>query len=99
MFVVGNLVNALASVLDIVLQMMALVVLINALLTWVRPDPGNPIVMFLDRASDFICWPIRRVLPTVFGGLDLAPLLAVLALWFLRLFLVQTLRDIALRLG
>ncbi len=99
MFVIGNMIGALASLLDIVLQMLALVVLINALLSWVRPDPGNPIVMFLDRISDLVCWPIRRILPTVFGGFDLAPLFTILILWFLRQFLVQTLRDIALRLG
>jgi YggT family protein len=99
MFVIGNLIGAVASLFDIVLQMLAIVVLINALLSWVRPDPGNPIVQFLDRISDLVCWPVRRILPTVFGGLDLAPLFTILILWFLRQFLVQTLRDIALRLG
>ena len=59
MFVVGNLLGAVAAVLDIVLQLLMLVVLVNALLSWVRPDPTNPIVRALDRISDLVCDPIR----------------------------------------
>jgi YggT family protein len=99
MFVIGNLVGAIASVLDVLLQTLLLIVLINALLSWVRPDPNNPIVMFLDRVSDIVCNPIRRVLPTHFSGIDFAPFLAMLAIWFVKLFLVQSLRDVALRMG
>ena len=99
MFVIGNLVGAVASVLDVLLQLLMLVILINALLSWVRPDPGNPIVQFLDRVSDLVCNPIRKLFPTQFSGIDFAPFLAMLAIWFVRMFLVQTLRDIAIRMG
>lgn len=99
MFVLGNLLNAFAAILDVVLQILWLIVLINALLSWVRPDPSNPIVMFLDRVSDAVCDPIRRLFPTAAGGFDFAPLIAMLALWFLRMFLVGTLRDLAIRMG
>jgi YggT family protein len=99
MFVVGNLVQAVAVILDWVLQALLLVVLINALLSWVRPDPGNPIVMFLERVSDLVCDPIRRVLPTQFSGIDFAPFLAILAILFVKLFVVGTLNDLALRMG
>uniref|UniRef100_A0A832I3F6 YggT family protein n=1 Tax=Eiseniibacteriota bacterium TaxID=2212470 RepID=A0A832I3F6_UNCEI len=99
MFVVGNLLNAIASILDIVLQLLMLVLFVNAVLSWVRPDPSNPIVSFLDRVSDLVCDPIRRLFPTVVSGIDFAPFVALLAVWFTRLFLVQTLRDVAIRMG
>lgn len=99
MFVFGNLLSALAGVLDIVLQVLLIVILINALLSWVRPDPSNPIVMFLDRVSSIVCDPIRKVVPTAVGGLDLAPLIAMLGLFFLQRFLVATLQDMAVRMG
>jgi YggT family protein len=76
MFVVGNLVQAIAVVLDVVLQTLLLVILINALLSWVRPDPSNPIVMFLERVSDLVCNPIRRLIPTNVSGIDFAPFVA-----------------------
>jgi YggT family protein len=99
MFVIGNLLEAAASVLNVVLQMLLLVVLVNALLSWVRPDPGNPIVMTLDRISDVVCNPIRRLIPTIVSGIDFAPFIAMLAIWFLQMFLVGTLRGLALRMG
>jgi YggT family protein len=57
MFVIGNFVDAIAVILDVVLQTLLVVILINALLSWVRPDPSNPIVMFLERVSDLVCDP------------------------------------------
>jgi YggT family protein len=74
------------------------IIFINALLSWVRPDPHNPIVMFLDRVSDLICDPIRRLFPTAVSGIDFAPFIAMLALWFIKMFLVQTLHDVAVRM-
>lgn len=99
MFILGNLLNAIAAILDIVLNGLLLIIFINALLSWVRPDPNNPIVMFLDRVSDLVCSPIRRLFPTSLGGIDFAPFIAMLALWFIRLFVVDSLRGIAIRMG
>ena len=96
---IGNLLNAIASVLDVLLQMLMLILFVNAVLSWVRPDPNNPIVMFLDRVSDIVCDPIRRLFPMQMSGIDFAPFLAMLAIWFIRLFAVQTLRDVAIRMG
>jgi YggT family protein len=99
MFVFGNLLSALAGVLDIVFQLLLLIILINALLSWVRPDPSNPIVVFLDRVSGAICDPIRRLIPSTVGGIDFAPFIAMLLIFFLQRFLVATLQDLAIRLG
>jgi len=98
-FVIGNLLSATAQVLDILLQTLLIVILVNALLSWVRPDPMNPIVQFLDRVSDLVCNPIRRVLPTTMSGIDFAPFVAMLAIYFIKMFLVGSLRDMAIRMG
>ena len=98
MFVIGNLLSAVATVLSYILNALIIVLIVNALLSWVRPDPSNPIVMFLDRVSDFVCAPIRRLMPTVFGGIDFAPMIAILALWLIQLFVVKTLQDLAIRM-
>ena len=99
MFVIGNLLEALAAVINVVLNLLMLVIFVNALLSWVRPDPGNPIVQTLERISDLLCNPIRRLFPTIISGIDLAPFIAMLVLWFLQMFIVQNLRDMAIRMG
>jgi YggT family protein len=99
MFVLGNLIGALATVLDVVLNALGIVLIVNALLSWVRPDPSNPIVRFLDQISDAVCDPLRRLLPTVVGGLDLAPLIAILIIMFMRQFVVGSLHELAFRVG
>ena len=100
MFVIGNLLNAVASILEVVFNGLMLVIFVNALLTWVRPDPQNPIVQFLERVSDLVCSPIRRLFPTVLAGIDFAPYIAILALMFIgNGFLVATLRGLAVRMG
>ena len=98
MFVLGNLLEALAQVVYVVLQLLLLVIFVNALLSWVRPDPSNPIVMTLDRISDIVCSPIRRLLPTIVSGIDFAPFIAMLLIWLIQMFAVNTLRDVALRM-
>jgi len=99
MFVVGNFIGALAHVLDMVLTALMLIILVNALLSWVRPDPRNPFVMLLERVSDFVCGPIRRLFPTSAGGIDFAPFIALLVIIFLQRFAIGSMRDLALRLG
>lgn len=99
MFVLGNLIGAVATVLQWVLNALWLILIINALLSWVRPDPGNPIVRFLDIVSDTVCNPIRRLFPTVVGGLDLAPLIAMGAIWLLQRVVVDSLHQLAFRVG
>ncbi len=99
MFVLGHLLGAVATVLNIVLQALFVVILINALLSWVRPDPNNPVVRFLDVVSDAVCDPVRRMFPTAIGGIDFAPFIVMLLIYFVREFAVGTLRDVAARMG
>jgi YggT family protein len=80
----------LTSVFTIVLTIISLykwVIIISALLSWVRPDPYNPIVQMLYRLTEPAYAFIRRYIPTVIGGMDLAPLILIFALIFLETFL------------
>ena len=99
MFVVANLISAVAWVLKVVLNAVMWIVIINALLSWVRPDPSNPIVGFLDQVSDAVCDPIRRLFPTVVGGLDLAPMIVFVVIQVLDRVVVDSLMQLSLRVG
>jgi len=99
MFILGNLLGAIATVLDVLLNGVGIILIVNALLSWIRPDPSNPIVRFLDQVSDVVCDPIRRLFPTIVGGFDLAPMIAILVIIFLRQFVVGSLHELAFRVG
>ncbi len=97
MFVVANLLNAVAYILKIVLDIYMWVIIARAILSWVNPDPYNPIVRFLYRATEPVLYRVRRVLPDM-GGLDLSPLVVLLAIFFLQNFLVASLFDLAVKI-
>lgn len=97
MFVAGNILQGLAYVLDTVLFLYMWLIIIRALISWVNPDPWNPIVQFLSRATDPVLIVIRRRVG-VLGGIDVSPLLAILLIMFLQYAVVQTIRDIGFRL-
>lgn len=98
MFVFGNFLDALATLLGLVLEVALWLIIIRALISWVSPDPYNPIVRFLMSATEPILRPIQRALPPM-GGLDLSPIVAIFAIIFLKAFVVRTLHDIAMRMG
>ncbi|MCP9453654.1 MAG: YggT family protein [Nitrospira sp.] len=98
MFVVGNILLGLATVLDYVLWLYMWVIIARALISWVNPDPWNPIVQFLDRVTEPVLSPIRRRIGWRMG-VDLSPLVAILAITFLQFALVQSLKDLALRMN
>ena len=99
MFALTYLLESLAIILDKLLYIYMWVIIARALLSWVNPDPYNPIVRFLYNITEPVLGWVRSRVPVVFGGLDLAPLLVLLAIVFLQRFLVSTLMDLALRLG
>src|SRR4030042_2459993 len=99
MFALGHLIAAFASILDMALTIYMWVIIARALLSWVNPDPYNPIVRFLYNVTEPVLGWVRRRVPVVFGGLDLAPLLVLLGIVFLQRFLASTLYDLARRLG
>jgi YggT family protein len=95
MFVLGNLLHGLAYVIGIVLTVYTWIVIARAVISWVSPDPYNPIVRFLRNVTDPVLYRIQRLVPSVFGGIDFSPLILILALQFLQFFLVQSLHDLA----
>ena len=97
MFVVGNIFQGVASVLETVLFLYMWVIIIRALISWVNPDPWNPIVQFLSRATDPVLFIIRRRVGLL-GGIDVSPILAILLIMFLQYAVVETIRDIGVRL-
>lgn len=96
MFVLSNFLAALARILDAGFSILYWLILIRALISWVNPDPYNPLVQFLYKATEPILSPIRKILPSGLRfGIDISPIIAFLGIMFLRSFLVRTLLDIS----
>lgn len=97
MFVVGNLIAVLAKLLYYALNIYMWIIIIRALLSWVNPDPYNPIVQFLYRVTEPVLSFVRRKLPIGSLGIDFSPMIVILIIWLLQEFLVRTLLEISLR--
>ncbi len=97
MFIIAYFLKALATVLDMVLSLYMWIIIIRALLSWVNPDPYNPIVRFLYNITEPVLSRIRRVLPPL-GGIDLSPLVAILGIVFLKQFLIPVLYELSYQL-
>ena len=90
MFIISNFIEGIARVLDAVLTLYMFIVIAHAILSWVNPDPYNPIVRFIRQMVDPLLFQIRRRIPTVFGGIDISPIIILLAIIFLQSFFSQT---------
>ena len=97
MFIVGNLLRAVAGLLNWALWAYMWILVARAVISWVSPDPYNPIVQFLVRSTEPVLRPVRRLLPLA-GGIDFSPLVVILGLVFLQQFLVPSLLQLAWRL-
>jgi YggT family protein len=82
---------AVAIVLDYALNIYMWIVIASAVLSWVNPDPYNPIVRFLRKATEPVFYQIRKHLPVTFGGMDLSPIVVFLVIIFLQNFVVKSL--------
>ncbi len=98
MFVFANLLLALAKIADILLTFYMWIVIISALISWVNPDPYNPIVRFLHAVTDPVLRPIRRVIGYRLGAIDISPMVVILAILFVKYFLIQSLIELAYKL-
>jgi YggT family protein len=99
MFVFGNIMLGIAKVLDVALNVYMWVIIIRALVSWVNPDPYNPIIQILTRMTEPVLRPIRKLAPPHKIGIDLSPLIAVLVLIFLQYALINTLYRIGRSMG
>ena len=97
MFVAGNFLIAIGGILRWAINIYTWLIIIRALLSWVNPDPYNPIVIFLRRSTDLILEPLRRKIPS-FGGIDFTPLIAIFILVFINRFLVTSIIEWGWRL-
>ena len=99
MFVFGDLLISIATILDYLLGFYKWVVITAALLSWVNPDPHNPIVRFLYSVTEPVFRPIRRLIGYRLGPIDISPIIVILAIIFIQSFLVRTLIKVGYRFG
>ncbi|MEN8231920.1 MAG: YggT family protein [Thermodesulfobacteriota bacterium] len=99
MFMISNFLFALAKLVEILLGAYIWIVIGRAILSWVNPDPYNPIVRFLHDVTEPLLSRIRRMLPALGGSIDFSPMILILAIYFLMSFLVPTLKHMAAALG
>jgi YggT family protein len=94
MFIFGNLIIAIANVLDIVLGVYKWIIIIAALISWVNPDPYNPIVRFLYAITDPVLRPLRRLIGYRLGPIDISPIIVILLIIFIQKFLITSLLEL-----
>jgi YggT family protein len=95
MYIWTNFLSAVAEIIDIVLTFYMYIIIARALISWVNPDPYNPIVQFLFRVTEPVLNPLRRLVPVWKLGIDLSPMIAILIIIFLQRFLIPTLMQTA----
>ena len=91
MYIIGYLLMAIAKVLDLVLLLFMWIVIARAVLSWVNPDPFNPIVRFIHNVTEPALYRVRAFIPVSFGGIDFSPIIVLLGVIFLRTFVVSSL--------
>ncbi|MBE9531328.1 MAG: YggT family protein [Proteobacteria bacterium] len=97
MFVFANLIDAIASILSYVLTLYMWIIIVRALISWVNPDPYNPIVRFLYQITEPVLHAVRKRLPFI-GGIDISPIVVLLIIMFVQAFLIGTLHDVAFQI-
>ncbi|HUI26005.1 MAG TPA: YggT family protein [Candidatus Kryptonia bacterium] len=95
MFILSNFLLAVAQALNLVLWMYMWIIIGRAVISWVNPDPSNPIVRFLYSATEPLLYRVRRAIPIFAGGIDFSAMIVLIAIYFLQSFLVRSLIDLA----
>jgi YggT family protein len=98
MYVAGDFIIAIGKVLDYALTAYWWIVIIRAVLSWINPDPNNPIVRFIYGVVDPVSYRISRIIPTRIGMIDIAPLILLAIIYFLQHFLVRVIIETGARL-
>lgn len=93
---IGGIVSGLGGIVHSLITVYIWVLIIGALLSWVRPDPYNPIVQVIYRLTEPAYRALRRLMPTVFNGLDLAPLILVILLQVIDVILINIINAVVL---
>jgi YggT family protein len=95
MSTLGSIVYGLGGIFHTLLTVYIWVIIIAALLSWVRPDPYNPIVQILARLTEPAYAFTRRLIPTVFNGIDLAPIIIIVVLQVIDVIFINLLNALA----
>lgn len=95
MFIFGNLILAIAKVLDIIFETYKWIIIISAVISWVTPDPSNPIVRFLYSVTEPALRPVRRIIGYRLGPIDISPIVVILVIVFIQRFLIGSLIELA----
>jgi len=98
MFILANLLLAVGRILDILLSIYMWIVIISAIISWVNPDPYNPIVRFLHAVTEPVYRRIRRIIGFRLGIIDISPMIVILAIVFVKYFFIQSLIELAYKL-
>jgi YggT family protein len=98
MFILANFIIAVAGILKILLDVYLWIVIISALISWVNPDPYNPIVRFLHAVTEPVFRPIRRIIGYRLGPIDISPMVVILGIMFVKYFIIQSLIEFAYKL-
>ena len=100
MIVLPNLMKAIATVLYMALNIYFWIVIVSAVLSWVRPDPYNPIVRILRALTEPVYYRIRKHLPfTYMSGIDFSPVVVLLIIKLIEIAVVDSLYQYAYRLA
>lgn len=99
MYFLAKFIEAFATVLGMALDIYMWLIIGRALISWVNPDPYNPIVQFLHRATEPVMRKVRKILPYGgFGGIDVSPIIVIMAIVFLRILVVDSMMRLAFML-
>jgi YggT family protein len=97
--VLSNFAFGIATILDGLLWLYLWIIIISALLSWVSPDPYNPIVRFLRAVTEPVLHQVRRRMPFVYAaGIDFSPLVVIVAIRLVQWVVVNSLLELAVRL-
>lgn len=100
MIILANTLSALAMILGSLLNIYFWIVLIAALITWVNPNPYNPIVRILRMLTEPVFYRIRKWLPfTYAAGIDFSPVIVLIAIELVNRIVVKSLAQYAAQLG
>ncbi len=91
----SNLITAIADVIGLIISIYTFIIIGRVLISWVSPDPYNPIVRFLYMATEPILGFARRYIPPIGGTLDISPIVVLILIQFLGKLIVDTLYQLA----
>jgi YggT family protein len=99
MFAAANLLTAVAYLVNLALRLYGFCIIGVAVISWVAPRSSHPVIMYLRGITEPLLYRVRRALPFVYqSGVDFSPIVVLLALEFLRMFIVPTIYQMADRL-